>query len=42
MYGRLIVVSVDEDSSILAFSAPSRSRCTAILSLREVDAVSRS
>ena len=33
MYGRLIVVSVELDSSTLAFSADSRSRCSAILSL---------
>ena len=33
MYGRLIEVSADEDSSIFAFSADSRSRCSAILSL---------
>ena len=33
MYGRLIVVSDEEDSSILAFSAASRSRCIAIRSL---------
>ncbi|CNK49420.1 Uncharacterised protein [Mycobacterium tuberculosis] len=33
MYGRLIDVLPDEDSSILAFSAASRSRCIAILSL---------
>ena len=33
MYGRLIVVSADEDSSIFAFSADSRRRWSAILSL---------
>ncbi len=33
MYGRLTEVSEDDDSSIFARSAASRSRCTAILSL---------
>ena len=34
MNGRLMSVSIADDSSILAFSAASFSRCSAILSLR--------
>ena len=34
MNGRLISVSLEEDSSIFAFSAASFSRCSASLSLR--------
>ena len=39
MNGRLISVSIAVDSSILAFSAPSFRRWSAIRSLRQVDAV---
>ena len=39
MNGRLISVSITDDSSILAFSAASRSRCSAMRSLLEIDAV---
>ena len=39
MNGRLISVSSSVESSILAFSAASFRRCSAIWSLRQIDAV---
>ena len=39
MNGRLMSVSITDDSSIFAFSAASFSRCSAMRSLREIDAV---